>query len=140
MEKTNVPYEEWPEWIKVITAFYSKRIMSMLKTPKKARNMSYLSFTVGILVIAEAYLLEGLSEAPLGQRMKCILIFGGILNLLIGLFNWVYNYKMHLWVHENSSWEERYTNKSSGKHQLQYVLFFTGITIISWVLACLFCC
>ena len=54
MEKTNVPYEEWPDWIKTVTAFYYKRFIKSIKSPKAVRSFSYLSFLIGVLAIAES--------------------------------------------------------------------------------------
>lgn len=140
MEKTNVPYEEWPEWIKTLTAFYFKPFMALIKNPKSVRNISFMSFAVGILVLAEAVYLDGLSDTPFGRKLYTFLIFGGVINLLLGVLNLFYNYKAHRWINENSSWEERFAHKSNGKHQFQYLLMFVVIIGVSWGVTCFFCC
>ncbi len=139
MEKTNIPYEDWPEWIKTVTAFYYKRFIKSIISPKTVRSFSYLSFLIGILAIAESTEhIDGLTDTPFGQRMNFILISGGILNILIGVLNWFYNYKLHLWINENSSWEERFAHKSSGKHQFQYFIMLAVLITISCLGAYLF--
>ncbi len=134
MEKTNITYSEWPDSVKIMSAFYFKPIMAYIKNPTSVRNLSFLSFAVGILVILEPFLLQRAFDAPLMSRMNLFLFFGGALNILLGAFNLFFNYKVHLWVNEHSSWEERFAHKSSGKHQFQYLLVWLLIIGLSILL------
>ena len=67
------------------------------------------------------------------------LVFLGILNILLGLWNFFVTYNYYVWVTENSAWEERFAHKSSGKHQLLYFLFFIFIFAVAYLIALLIC-
>jgi len=133
MEKTNIPYSEWPDWIKVLTARYVKRVIP--KEPKVVRNLSYFNLLIGISV-----LVIGLNSDSALSFTSFPLVFLGILNIIAGGLNFFYGYKMYVWVTQNSSWEERFAAKSSGKHQLLYLLMYLVLTLISLGIACLLCC
>jgi len=141
MEKTNVPYEEWPEWIKTTTAFYSKSLVTAFKNPRKIRYLSFVNLGIGVLVILEGiYFSRNSMGSEVLEKMDFMLIFLGILNLIIGLLAYSYGYRLYSWIANNSSWEERFAYKSSGKHQFRYILTLVVILAISWGIACAFCC
>ena len=141
MEKTNVPYEEWPEWIKTVTAFYSKSIAIAFKNPKKIRYLSFFNLGVGAFVILEGiYFSRNNMGSEVLEKIDFPLMFLGILNLMIGLIAYSYGYRLYSWIAHNSSWEERFAHKSSSKHQFQYFLMWTIIAALAWGIACLFCC
>jgi len=142
MESQNnsfVEYPNWPEWVKILTALYWKPGLVLAKNPSNLRMISGMSFAVGIFVLITAWSLKD-SEAPFLDEFNYYLIAMGILNLLLGFLNFSYNYKMHLWVKEHSSWEERFAHKSSSKHQLQYLLMWILLIGASFGIACLVYC
>lgn len=135
MEKPNttfVEYANWPEWIKVATGLYVKKVIP--KDPKVVRKLSLFNLLIGALV-----LIMGLS-GDANRILKFPLVFLGFLNIILGIINFFYGYKMYQWVTQNSSWEERFSHKSSGKHQFQYLLMFAVIAAISYGFACFLCC
>ena len=125
------PYAKWPERVKWLTAFYFKPTISYFKKPAKLRSLSFISFAVGILVMLEPFALQRAFDAPLISKMNLFLFFGGALNILLGILNYSFNYKAFLWIDEHSSWEERFVNKSTGKHQRQYLLMWVAIIGLS---------
>lgn len=131
MEKPITPYAEWPNSVKTMTALYFKPTIKYFKTPSTLRNLSFLSFVVGIICIVEPYLLKLAFDAPLVSNMNLFLYFIGTLNILIGVLNYFFNYKAFLWIHEHSSWEERFAHKSKGKHQRQYLLMWLALIGLS---------
>ena len=138
MEKTNVPYGEWPEWVKIFSAAYIKSLI--VKTPKKVRQLSYVSFFIGILLLIQQYSYwndESAYRRNFNPAFPLILL--GLLNVLLGFLNYFVTYKLYAWVYGNSSWEERFAHRSSGKHKFQYFLVFVGLILISWLIAHLIC-
>lgn len=136
MEKTNVSYIHWPEWIKILTARYVKKVIP--KDPKVVRSLSMLNLVVGVGILIMGYFTHNDSNAISSFGGDLVLIFLGILNLVLGLWNFFVTYNLYVWVTENSSWEERFAHKSSGKHQLLYFLFFALIFAGSYGLTLLF--
>lgn len=115
---TIIEYPKWPEWIKVVTALYSKSLVTAFKDPKKNRFLSFFNLGIGVFVILEGiYFSRNSIGSEVLETMDFVLIFLGILNILIGLLAYFYGYRLYSWIANNSSWEERFAHKSSGKHQ-----------------------
>lgn len=138
MEKTNIAYEEWPEWVKTTTAFYWKRFI--LKNPKNIFGLSAVNLLVGVLLIVESYFLSDSLTDIKGKRADFILIFLAVINIVLGLYNLIVTYRMYTWVYTNSSWEERFAHKSNSKHQFQNILIWVVLLGITWGITCIFCC
>ena len=137
MEKTNIPYEEWPEWIKATTAFYAKSLI--LKNPKLILWLSAINISLGFVLLAQHHFYFGESEF-MEARANFAFVFLAAINIVLGLFNIFSSYRMYNWIYTNSSWEERFAHKSSGKHQFQYFLMWIVLVGISLGIACIFCC
>lgn len=138
MEKTNVPYLEWPEWIKTLTAFYSKRFI--VKNPKFIIGLSAVNITLGVLLFVQNYFFATNFDVPFERKMSFVMSFIAVINIVIGLFNLFFTYKYYTWILNNSSWEERFLVKSNGKHQRQYFLSYLALLVISAGITCLLCC
>ena len=143
MENENirfVEYPNWPEWMKALSALYWKPgFKPFINNPETIKNLSFFNLSAGIFVVLEVWFLSD-TEVPFLKTFNYYLLVGGILNLLLGCLNLFYNYKMHRWVKDNSSWKERFGHKSSGKHQLQYLLMWVVIIAASFGIACLLYC
>lgn len=138
MEKTNVPYEAWPERVKILSAAYIKAFI--LKNPKTVRHISYLSFFVGFLLLFQIVYYWHADKDVFERKMDFGLIYLSLLNILLGFWNYFITYKLYTWINENSSWEERFGHSSSSKHKFQYFLIFVGIFVVPWLITCLSCC
>ncbi len=139
MEKINIPYEEWPEWMKLMTAFRIKSIT--IRDPGAIVGLSIVNIVAGLLLLFTIYKYN--EDAADGVSAICSdfwSIYLILLNFIIAFFNLAFTKNAIVWIRNNSSWEERDEHKSESKYQFQYFLMWAVIAVISWGVACLFCC
>lgn len=139
MEKPILPYEEWPEKMKLLTAFRIKSFT--IKKPGLVTGLSIVNIAVGLLLIIPiVYFMGERLDTKAFRNMDFWSIYIAILNIVIGMFNFFITKNAIAWVLENSSWEERDKHKSKSKYKFQYILIMLGIFIIPWGITCIFCC
>ncbi len=138
MEKTNIPYEAWPDWIKTLTAFRIKSLT--MKDPKSMNGLSGVNIGVGLLLLAQLFFDRDLPNTATTDTADLWMMFLAVLNIIAGIYNLLYTKKAIAWIRDNSSWAERDRHKSTGKHKLFAFLILIIITGISWGIACLFYC
>jgi len=127
---TFIEYPNWSEWVKTITAFYWKSFI--LKNPKVIFGISAVNLIGGGILLAQYYFLFDTKAGEfIGKKGEFAFVFLAAINIVLGLFNLLFTYRMYTWVYANSSWEERFAHKSSGKHQFQYFLMWVVLLGIS---------
>lgn len=115
-----VTYQNWPQIVKVTTALSNKKVL--LKTPTISYVLGYLLLIGGVFGLAYALY----KQYPLTVENY----FANISYVLIGVANVVTGNSIK-WIAMNSSWEERFANKSSVTNKVIYVV----VSLI--MLACL---
>jgi len=131
IDQKMISYSNWPNWVKILTAYYFKPVMGLVKNPKTVRNLSFMSLLIGFMLLLQFNFMESVVNKPFLRNLNLSLAFLAILNILLGLLNLFYNYPVHLWVNNNSSWEERFSHKSSKKHKSQYLLIWLVLILLT---------
>jgi len=131
IDNKNITYPNWPNWVKILTAYYYKPAMKLVKNPKTVRNLSFFSFIVGFSLLLQFDFMERVINEPFLRNFNITIAFLAILNILLGMLNLFYNYRVHLWINKNSSWEERFSHKSNQKHRLQYLLIWLVLILFT---------
>ena len=120
--KENVPYKQWPEFVKIATAINIKGLT--VKDPKAIRGLSYVNIGIGVvLLVLEALVFPDNSSDKTIIGIETSMFAIAVFNILIGLYNYFITAKAINWILENSTWEERHTNTPERKH-----------LIISWTI------
>lgn len=107
-----IKYQNWPEFVKVITALSNKRFT--VKSPTIPMVLGYLLLLGGLFDLIYNFSQNNISELsdfldPLGYTII------GALNIASG--------NAIKWINKNSSWEERFENSSTTFHKVLAVLF-----------------
>lgn len=136
MSKQFISYQEWPKRVKVLTAVSIKSLL--IKNISTIKGISTANIIIGVSVlllpILLAYIFGTLPEYK-EEPIHIMLAFLGAINILLGLFNLLVTSKTIDWVNKNSTWEERFANKSSGEDKLLYFLILIGILFVSYGIA-----
>lgn len=139
MDKPDLPYEEWPEKMKILTAFRIKSFT--INNPNLVSGLSITNVIVGLLCLIPAiYLIGDTTDRVRDYNLDLWMLYIALLNLVIGAFNFFFSKNAVAWIRDNSSWEERDKHTSDNKYKLQYFLIMLGIIVIPWLIACLICC
>lgn len=116
-----VPYENWPEYVKVGTAFSNKHFL--ITHHRIPLILGYLVLAVGILNLG-FNILQG--EVNGKKEVLSLAAF-----LLVGLFN-LNSSKVLKWITDHSTWEERFANTSSNRQKALSIL-----SLVSFILTLL---
>lgn len=113
-----IKYQNWPEFVKVITALSNKRFT--LKSPTIPMMLGYILLLGGFFDLIYKFSQNNISEfsdflSPLGSALI------GALNIASG--------NAIKWINKNSSWEERFENSSTTFHKI-LAAFFVGIALV----------
>lgn len=106
-----IKYQDWPKIVKVTTALSNNKIL--LKSPTIPYVLGYFLFIGGILGLVYAFFK---SESFIATSN-----ISNITYILIGLANVISGNSIK-WIASNSSWEERFKNKSSLSNKIIYIL------------------
>lgn len=117
-----VKYENWPPLVKIVTALSNKKFY--FKQYKLSLFLGYLIIALIVIVLLVALFFYP-NEITSADSIQFI-CFG-----FIGLVNVAAGYALK-WILQNSSWDERFENKSSTLHKVLNVL----VSVL--VIACLF--
>ncbi len=115
---TQVPYESWPRYVKVVTAMSNPKFV--FKSPTLNLVLGYLLFILGIIEIIYRFFI---AETP--DHMSQI---ASLSSVFIGLASIVASYAIK-WISNNSTWEERFANTSGIMDKCMW-FFVTGILFV----------
>lgn len=114
-----IKYQNWPQIVKITTAFVHKRFFS--RSPTFSYVVGYLCLIGGIIGLAYAYT----KQYPLIAENY----FANLCYIILGIACIISGNSIK-WIASNSTWEERFQNKSSLSVKVIYIL------ITALLLAC----
>ena len=129
--KKNIPYKEWPEYVKITTSFI-KLNKSPWNSPKRARNFFFVFILLGFSIILPEIpfqLPNGPNKIDFHSNWKLFSL--GIAIIVISFYNLLITYNAVRWIHQNSTWDERETNQSELKHKIFAIGIPLSILLIS---------
>jgi hypothetical protein len=115
---TQVSYQNWPRYVKVVTAMSNPKLV--LKSPTFNLVSGYLLFILGIIEIIYRFFM-----AETSGNMSQIPSLGSV---FIGLASIVAGYAIK-WISNNSTWEERFANTPSKVDKCMWFLV-TGLLFV----------
>ncbi len=122
---TQVPYESWPRYVKVVTAISNPKFV--FKSPTLNLVLGYLLFIPGLLAFIYAFF-----AGDVADHMSHIPNLG---YMIVGIGNIIGGYAIK-WIADNSSWEERFDNTSTTVDKIIWFLV-TGLLVLClyWIIA-----